>query len=118
MSVILTSMLQRTKFGDAGGDEALRGAATGVNEMYADTEQLACVRLMAEHSRRGRGVHKVERALYPAQIIAKWRNPCVITHCYETAPCPTLIFSKTPPHFCLYPLSAITPFTMARLWRN
>lgn len=126
MSVILTSSLEWTKFGDAGDDEAPCGAASGVNEMYADREQLACVRLMTEQ-RRGRGAQKVERALYAAQIIAKRRNPCVITHrSAGTRAQKAASLRRVPPLFSpkhhrtsgLYPLSAITPFTMARLWRN
>lgn len=64
MSVILTYKLEWTKFGDDGGDEAPCRVESGVNEMYAGTEQLACVRLRTEQRRRGSGAHKVESALY------------------------------------------------------
>lgn len=115
MSVILTSMLQWTKFGDVGGDEApCCGAAPGVNEMHADTEQLRMrqARDRAEE-KSGRGARKVER------LRPKRRYPCAITHrsarSQSLRRVPPLIFSKNK-QLCLYPPSPLSPrATMARL---
>lgn len=120
MSVILTSMLQWTKFGDVGGDEA---PCCGANEMHADTEQLRMrqARDRAEE-KSGRGARKVER------LRPKRRYPCAITHrtaapgarAQEAATSclrrvPPLIFSKNK-QLCLYPPSPLSPrATMARL---
>lgn len=116
MSVILTSMLQWTKFGDVGGDEApCCGAAPGVNEMHADTEQLRMrqARDRAEE-KSGRGARKVER------LRPKRRYSCAITHRSARsqspgggdllpAPRPTPDFLQKQAVVPLSPLSAITP---------
>lgn len=91
-----------TKFGDAGDDGAPRGAASGVNEMYADTEQLACVRLMTEQRRRGRESRKsavlAAQSRQTAQSVrnyaAQSRNQSPEGGDLLPAPRPTLIFSK------------------------
>lgn len=129
MSVILTYKLEWTKFGDDGGDEAPCRVELRVNEMYAGTEQLACVRLRTEQrEKRERSSESRECAVLSvdySQTAKTVRNYAPQRQNQSSeggdllpAPCPTLIFSKTTPHFCLYPLSAITPFTTARLWRN
>lgn len=71
--------------GMTAGDEAPRGAAAEVNEMYVDTRQLVRISLMTERSRGGRGAQKVARAPYSRHIKAKRRKACVITHRSATA---------------------------------
>lgn len=102
--------------GMTAGDEAPRGAAAEVNEMYVDTRQLVRISLMTERSRGGRGAQKVARAPYSRHIKAKRRKACVITHRSATAMVrrrrpPTLILSRKKerkkskerrtPHSCL-----------------
>lgn len=122
--------------GMTAGDEAPRGAAAEVNEMYVDTRQLVRISLMTECSRGGRGAQKVARAPYSRHIKAKRRKACVITHRSATA----MVRRRRPPacaashphslqkkrkkekqrktHTALlspFPLSASG---LSRLWRN